>query len=108
MPVMPKTPTDLALAPVAAGVDQNLRRFRDTSPELLVEEVVLSLNCEPGETRAARAKQILEVATRNVDLHGWTVAISEDATRLQLRGGSVDLDVGLSARLRDYIELGAV
>jgi hypothetical protein len=106
MPTIPKSPVDLALAPVAAGIDLNLKRLRDTDPKTLVEELTLSLNTEPGHTRDERAKQVLEIATRLVDLHGWTAGISADATRLQLRGGSVDLDVGLSAGLRDYIELG--
>jgi len=105
---MPKTPVDLALAPVAAGVDLNLKRLRDADPKSLVEEVVLSLNTEPGRTRDERAKQILEIATRQVDLHGWTASVSDDSTRLQLRGGSVDLDVALSAALRDYVELGSI
>ena len=103
---MPKTPVDLALAPVAVGIDTNLKRIRDAGPKDIVEEIIMSLNTEPGETRDARAKQVLEVATRLVELHGWTAAISDDATRVELRGGTVDLDVGLSAGLRDYIELG--
>ena len=103
---MPKTPTDLGLAPVAVGIDTNLQRLRDADPEHLLEEVVLTLNTEPGEHRDARMKQILEIATRGVDMHGWTAAISGDATRLQLRGGSVPLDLGLSERIRGYIEFG--
>lgn len=103
---MPKTPVDLALAPVAVGIDINLKRIRDASPKDIVEEIIMSLNTEPGGTRDQRAKQVLEVATRLVELHGWTAAISDDATRVELRGGTVDLDVGLSAGLRDYIELG--
>ena len=103
---MPKTPTDLTLAPVAVGIDLNLQRLRDAEPKLLLEEIVLTLNTEPGDTRDARAKQIYEIATRGIDLHGWNASISDDSTRLQLRGGSVTLDLGLSERIRVYIEFG--
>jgi hypothetical protein len=106
MTAHPKKPADLALAPVAVEIDQNLQPLRDAAPALLLEELVLSLNTEPGETPAARAKQVLELATRRVDMHGWAASISADSTRIELRGGSVGLDVGLSAALRDYIELG--
>jgi hypothetical protein len=107
MPVMPKTPVDLALAPVAVEIDLNLSRLRDSDPETLVEEIALTLNREPGRERADRARQVLEIATRGVELHGWTTAVSNDSTRLELRGGSVGIDLGLSAVLRDYIESGA-
>jgi hypothetical protein len=104
MTLRPKKPTDLTLAPVAAEIDQNLQSLRDLPPKELVDAVTLSVNENPGETRDQRAQQVVETALRNVDLHGWTVAVSDDATRLQLRGGSVSLDVGLSAHMRDYIE----
>jgi hypothetical protein len=104
MTLRPKTPTDLTLAPVAAAVDLNLQELRDEPPARLVDVVAFTLNTAPADTRDARAKQILEVAIRGVELHGWTAAISADATRVQLRGGSVSLDVGLSAVIRDYIE----
>ncbi len=104
MTLRPKKPTDLTLAPVAAEIDQNLQALRDLPAKELVDAVTLSVNENPGETRDQRAKQVVETALRNVDLHGWTVQVSDDATRLQLRGGSVSLDVGLSAHMRDYIE----
>jgi hypothetical protein len=104
MTIPPKRRADLTLAPVAAEIDRNLQRLRDASPKALVETVTLTVNENVGETREARAKQIYGTAIRDVDLHGWTAAISADSTRLQLRGGSVSLDLGLSARLRDYIE----
>ena len=104
MTLRPKTPTDLTLAPVAAEIDQNLQSLRDLPPRELVDAITLAVNENPGETRADRVRQVAEAALRNVDLHGWTARISDDATRLQLRGGSVSLDVGLSAGVRDYIE----
>ncbi|HEY6962064.1 MAG TPA: hypothetical protein VI408_09280 [Gaiellaceae bacterium] len=102
--IKPKRPTDLTLAPVAAEIDLNLQALRDARPYEIVDQVALALNSAPAETRGKRAKQILEVATRQVDLHGWKASISKDATRVELRGGSVRLDVALSAKIRDYIE----
>lgn len=104
MTLRPKNSTDLTLAPVAAAIDVNLQELRDEPPERVVDVVAFALNTAPADTRDGRAKQILEVATRGVELHGWTAAISADATRVQLRGGSVSLDVGLSAVIRDYVE----
>jgi len=104
MTLRPKTPTDLTLAPVAAEIDLNLQGLRDEDVESIADAVAFTLNSSPAESRDGRAKQILELAIRGVDLHGWTVRISEDATRVQLTGGSVRLDVGLSARIRQYVE----
>jgi hypothetical protein len=104
MTLHPKRPTDLTLAPVAAEIDQNLQSLRDADPKDVAGAITLTLNENVGETREQRAKQVYLTATRDVDLHGWTAAISEDSTRIQLRGGSVKLDVGLSATLRAYIE----
>jgi len=105
MTLRPKNPHDLTLAPVAAEIDQNLDWLRDRPETEIEEELALVLNTEtPAATRDARAAQVLEVALRGVDLHGWTADISDDATRLRLRGGSVSLDIGLSAGLQRYIE----
>jgi hypothetical protein len=102
--IRPKNPTDLTLAPVAAAVDLNLQEIRDVTVDEIGGAVALALNSGPAETRDARAEQIREVAIRFVDLHGWAATVSDDSTRLLLRGGSVALDVGLSASIRDYIE----
>lgn len=105
MTLRPKVPTDLALAPVSAGIDLNLQRLRDKSQQELLTEIGLELNDSvPAATREERAQQILEVALRDVDLHGWTVEISEDGSRVHLAGGSVSLDIGLSAQILRYIE----
>ncbi len=106
MTLLPRKPTDLSLAPVAVEIDRNLRKLRDADRAKITDEVAFALNTNPGETREKRVKEICELATRHVDLHGWTAVVSDDATRLHLDGGSVSLDVGLSASLRDYIESG--
>ena len=44
------------------------------------------------------------MALRSVDLHGWSTDISEDHSRLRMTGGSVSLELGLSAAVTRYIE----
>jgi hypothetical protein len=103
----PKVPTDLALAPVAAEIDLNLQSLRDEPVDKIFENIALALNAgAPGASPADRADQILAVATRDVELHGWSVSVSEDATRLHLDGGSVTLDIGLSATIERFIADG--
>lgn len=36
-------------------------------------------------------------------MHGWTAAITDDAARVRLGGGSVSIDLGLSAAITSYI-----
>ena len=104
MTLRPKTPADLTLAPVAAEIDLNLQRLRDKSGHDLAAEFGLELNQEsPAATRELRVAQVLQVALRDVDLHGWSAEISEDASRVHLSGGSVSLDLGLSAEILRYI-----
>ena len=99
---------DLALAPVAAAIDLNLQGLRDLSLADLHRELGLRLDRPPiPNDRDERSKQILRAAIRNVDLHGWSGSISDDASRLQLSGGSVSIDLGLSAGIMAYIENGA-
>ena len=108
MPIHPRTPKDLLLAPVAAEIDQNLSYLRDLDPKGIDEHVILSANTDTaGADRARRAKWILDEATRGVEMHDWTAEITDDAARLRLSGGSVSLDIGLSASLLEYILTGA-
>jgi len=103
--IPPKVPRDLVLAPVAAEIDQNLQRLRDLPIDQLKYELDLELDRpEVRKTRAERAQRVLEAALRNVETHHWNAAITDDAARLRLSGGSVSLDVGLSATLLRYIE----
>jgi len=106
--IPPKVPRDFLLAPVAAEIDLNLQRFRDLGPDELRFELDLELDRpELRHTREERVARVLEVALRHVDLHNWSAAISDDGARVQLTGGSVTLDIGLSASLLHYIEDGA-
>jgi hypothetical protein len=101
----PKVPKDLSLAPVAVSIDTNLERFRELDGEALRGKLELELDRPTGgASREERRKQILRAAVRNVDLHGWDAAITPDGARLRLHGGSVTLDIGLSAAIMRYIE----
>jgi hypothetical protein len=109
MTLHPKTPRDLMLAPLAAGIDINLQELRDLPPSNIEGELGLRLNLDPGVTGsdpATRADWVLRFALWNVDMHDWQAEITPDHARLRLTGGSVSLDVGLSAALHEYIEQG--
>ena len=105
---LPKEYKDLSLAPVAAAIDLNLQRLRDMTPEQIYYDVSLELNRPHiADDPKERAECVLEVALRNIELHGWTATISDDNARLHLAGGSVAIDLGLSATLLRYIAEGA-
>lgn len=107
MTIHPKKQRDLLLAPVAVEIDLNLQRMRDGTPRDVLAELELELD-RPAMSadRAERAELVLRQALRGVDLHGWTAAITDDGTRVHLAGGSVTLDLGLSAAVTSYIEDG--
>ncbi len=107
MSIHPKQPKDLMLAPVAVEIDANLQRIRDKSVHGVEAELELELDKPAWSAdRAERAELVLRQALRNVDLHGWSAAISDDAGRVHLHGGSVTLDVGLSPTVTSYIRNG--
>jgi hypothetical protein len=107
MTVHPKKQRDLMLAPVAAEIDLNLQRLRDGSPRDVMAELELELD-RPAmcTSRDERAELVLRQALRGVDLHGWTAAITDDGSRVHLDGGSVSLDLGLSAAITSYVQDG--
>jgi hypothetical protein len=106
--IHPKVPKDLALAPVAAAIDLNLVHLRDKSPAEIDFALALALNRTTTDgDRADRAAWVLDEAVRGVDLHAWDAEITDDAARLRLSGGSVTIDLGLSASIMRYIEHGA-
>ncbi len=107
MTIHPKTQKDLMLAPVAAEIDLNLQRIRDKSVEDIEAELELELD-RPAMSadRNERQELILRQALRDVDMHGWSAAISDDGHRVHLEGGSVSIDLALSANLAAYINDG--
>jgi hypothetical protein len=107
MTIHPKHPKDLMLAPIAAEIDLNLQRLRDQSVRGVEAALELELDTPAMcSDPAQRAELVLRQALRNVDLHGWDAAISDDAARVHLAGGSVSLDLGLSATVTSYIQNG--
>ena len=107
MTIHPKQQRDLMLAPVAAEIDLNLQRMRDRSPKDVEAQLELELD-KPAmsEDRDERVRLVLRQALRDVAMHGWTASITDDGCRLHLDGGSVSLDLGLSAGITTYIEHG--
>ncbi|MEZ5122979.1 MAG: hypothetical protein R2736_15615 [Solirubrobacterales bacterium] len=100
----PKTPKDLALAPVAVQVDQNLRRLRDLTPTQIDYEIALELD-KPAipNTPEMRAERVLQVALRDVEMHGWHAEITPDYSAVRLSGGSVSLDISTGATVPEFI-----
>jgi len=101
---MPKQPSDLALAPVAARVDRNLARLRDLSVDQIDADISFQLNYVPRRADAAeRAECVRDVAIRLVPMHGWRAEITADHGRLRLTGGSVPIELALSTAIHDFI-----
>ena len=95
------------LAPVAAEIDLNLQRLRDRSPRDVEAELELELDTPAmSRERDQRPELVLRQALRNLSMHGWRASITDDGCRLHLDGGSVSLDLGLSAGITSYIEDG--
>jgi hypothetical protein len=106
-PPAPKTPRDLMLAPISVEINENLERIRDKQPADIDVQLQLELDRPPlPNTPEQRGAHVLHAAVRNVELHQWTAEITPDACRLRLAGGSVTLDLGLSATIMRYIENG--
>jgi hypothetical protein len=104
MTIHPKMTKDLMLAPVAAEIDANLQRLREKSIRDIEWQLELELDRPATRaTRDERAKLVLRQALRDVDLHGWTAAITDDSCRLHLGGGSVSIDIGLGADVTAYL-----
>jgi hypothetical protein len=103
--VLPREPRDLSLAPVAVKIDRNLQPLRDIQPDEILAHLELVLDRpETTGARHERADRILESALRNAELHGWRAEITSDGSRIRLTGGSVSLDIGLSATIVRFIE----
>lgn len=102
----PRSAADLALAPVMIGLERNLARLRDSKD--LEYALALDLNDDgswypvPGE----RARRVLMSATRNVELHGWTVTPTPDRQGLAVSHGEYTVSIMLGKQLAGYVEDG--
>jgi hypothetical protein len=85
-------------------IDRNLAPMRDIQPRAILVALEVALD-RPERTgsRDERAGRVLESALRNVDLHGWRAHVTADGSRIRLTGGSVELDLGLSATIHRFI-----
>ena len=106
MPTNPHSVADLALAPVLINIERNLARLRDA--EDLEYELALELNDDsawyhnPGE----RARRVQQIATRDVDVHGWKIEPTADHQGLTVQHGDYRVSIMLGSRLTDYIAFG--
>jgi hypothetical protein len=102
----PRSAADLALAPVLIGIERNLARLRTGAD--LEFALALALNDDNSWYHSAdeRAHRLLQGATRDVDLHGWTVVPTPDWHGLAVSHGGYTVPIMLGQRLTDYITYG--
>ena len=104
----PHSPADLALAPVLINIERNLSQVRESDD--LEYALALALNDDNDwyHSAAERAGRVQELATRNVDLHGWHVSPSPDLQGLVIEHSDYRVSVMFGRRLADYVEYGAI
>lgn len=104
----PHSVADLALAPVIVSIERNLARLRDSDD--LEFELAMELNDDESfyPDEADRLHRILKGATRNVDLHGWTVSPTPDLQGLAVSHGQHTISIMFGKQLANYIEHGVV
>jgi hypothetical protein len=102
----PHSLSELALAPVLIELERNLARLRATEDlELLL---ALDLNDQElfyhGATE--RAERLAKFATREVDLHGWSVSPTPDLYGLAVEHGEYVVSLMFGQRLVAYVQDG--
>jgi hypothetical protein len=102
----PHSVADLALAPVIIGLEDNLTRLR--SSDDLESELAAELDDDASSypDEADRVHRILKAATRNVNLHGWTVSPTPDIEGLAVSHGQHTISIMFGKQLANYIEHG--
>jgi hypothetical protein len=101
----PHSPADLALAPVLIELERNLARLR-ASDDL---EFLLSLDLNQElfyHGPAERAQRLENFATREVDLHGWSVTPTRDLYGLAVTHGEYAVSLMFGERLVEYVRDG--
>ena len=102
----PHSPADLALAPVLIELERNLAQLRASDDlELLLE---LDLNDQElfYHNPAERAGRLQNFATREVDLHGWSVTPTPDLYGLAVTHGEYTVSLMFGQRLVEYVQEG--
>jgi hypothetical protein len=102
----PHSAADLALAPVLINIERNLARVRDSDD--LEYALALALNDDNAWYHSAteRADRVVQLAIRNVDLHGWNVVPTPDMQGVAVEHSEHRVSVMLGKRLADYIAEG--
>ena len=102
----PHSPADLALAPVLISIERNLAQVRDSDD--LEYALALALNDDGGwyTSAAERADRVQQLATRNVDMHGWHVTPAPDRQGLVVEHGHYRVTLMLGRRLAEYVTDG--
>lgn len=103
---LPHSLSELALAPVLISLEQNLARLRTSENlELLL---ALDLNDEGRfyHDASERAERLANFATREVDLHGWSVTVTPDRYGLAVEHGEYVVSLMFGQRLVKYVQDG--
>ena len=102
----PHSPADLALAPVLINIERNLAALRESKD--LDFSLALELNDDASwySTPQERADRILKSATRQVDLHGWTVSPTPDRCGLAVSHGEYTVSLMFGKQIAGYVEHG--
>ncbi|MGH3192726.1 MAG: hypothetical protein ACRDOL_36860 [Streptosporangiaceae bacterium] len=101
---LPHSPSELALAPVLIAIERRLEQLR-AGDDL---ELLLSLDLDDQDIfyhgPAERAGRLGKFATRELDLHGWTVQPTPDLYGLAVQHGEYTVSVMFGKRLVGYVE----
>jgi hypothetical protein len=100
MTVRPHDFTDLLLAPTLIDLDDVLEGIGDLNPGELAFEVILATNQEPRDA-GERAAMLLEFLRVRLDLHRWSLALTDRGLSVEHGGRAVAL--GLPPNVRDYL-----
>ena len=102
----PHDVADLAMAPVLINIERNLALLRDSDD--LESSLALDLNDDGRQyiTAGERAGRVQAFATREVDLHGWTVTPTPDLQGLAVSHGEYTVSVMLGKQVANSSNTG--
>jgi hypothetical protein len=102
----PRSAADLVLAPVLINIERNLARLRDSDDLELTLALDLNDDGRRYTTPGTRAGRVRTYATREVDLHGWTVNPTPDRQGLAVSHGDYTVSIMLGKQVANYVEHG--
>ncbi len=103
----PHSSADLALAPVLIEIERNLAQLRASDDLELM--LALGLNDEDWlyHGPAERAGRLEKFATREIDLHGWSVTPTPDLYGLTVAHREYAVSLMFGQRLVEYVQDGS-